>query len=290
MSEADRTSATADGDSPRLLHGFRVGRLSGIEVRLDWSVLIIAWLIAWSLAGDALPSAAPGYAAWQYWLVGSVAAVLFLLSLLAHELSHSVVAQHHGVVVRDITLWMLGGMSSLSGEPKDASTELRIAIAGPAMSLAIGVGAMAVGAACAVSGLSKLVVVAWIWLATINGILALFNLVPAAPLDGGRVLTAVLWQRRGDHASAQVSAARAGRVFAYVLIALGLLEFATGNVVGGVWLAFLGWFVLSVAHAEEREARLRGRSDRSASGGRSGRIAPPPLPDAPLSRHGSFRA
>ncbi len=277
----------AQQEAPRLLHGVKVGRVAGIEVRLDWSVAVIVWLLAWSLAGDALPSAASGYSTWVYWTVGAAAAVLFVLSLLAHELSHSVVAQHHGVEVRDITLWMLGGMSSLSGEPNDAGTEFRIAAAGPLTSLAISIGSFAVAIATAWLGLATVLVVAWVWLGTINGILAVFNLVPAAPLDGGRILTAVLWRRRGDHASAVMSAARAGRFFGVALVGLGLVEFALGAVVSGIWLAFVGWFMLSVAHAEERTARVRYELRRPS--GESERIVRPPLPTSPPSRHGSFR-
>ncbi len=121
----------------------------------------------------------------------------------------------------------------------------------------LAVGFFAVAVIAAIAGFSAVVVAALFWLATINGVLAVFNLVPATPLDGGRILAAVLWRRRGDRTSAQISAAHAGRVFVYVLVGLGLLEFAAGDLVGGVWLAFLGWFVVSAAHAEESSVRVR---------------------------------
>lgn len=234
----------------------RLGRIAGIPVGINWSVLVVLWLLAWSLAAGYLPDAEPGYRAAEYWAVGVVAALVFLASLLAHELAHALVALRSGVGVTGITLWLFGGVSKLDRDASTPAAELRIALAGPAVSL----GVAALGGAAAVAldaaGAPRLLVAALAWLATINLILGVFNLIPAAPLDGGRVLRAVLWQRRGDHLSASLSAANAGRFFGFVLIGLGLLQALAGLLVGGLWLVFLGWFLLSAARAEQTHALL----------------------------------
>jgi Zn-dependent protease len=186
-----------------------------------------------------------------------VASTAFFASLLAHEVSHAVVARRNGVGVRSITLWLFGGVAQLDGEAHTAGADFRIAAVGPGTSIALAV-VFALGqlAADAV-GSAALVVTVLSWLWKINLLLAAFNLVPAAPLDGGRILRAALWRAWGDRVRASVAAARAGRGFGIVLIGLGIVEFAYGGVVG-LWPALLGWFLYSAAGTEERMARLRG--------------------------------
>jgi Zn-dependent protease/CBS domain-containing protein len=234
----------------------RIGTLAGFPVSIHWSTLVILWLFTWSLA-TTLPHVSPGYATSTYWLAGLVGAVTLLASLLAHELTHAVVARREGVPVESVTLWLFGGVARLRGEAKTAKSDFKIAASGPAVSLVLA----AVFAATAVVlrhfGVEPIVVaVAW-WLAGINLILALFNMLPAAPLDGGRVLRAILWRRHGDRTRAAVTAARSGRVLGYVLIALGLLEFLTGSLIGGAWMAFIGWFLLTAAREEEVQVLTR---------------------------------
>jgi Zn-dependent protease len=240
---------------PKGTHGIalRVGRIAGIEVYLDLSAVVIVALIAWVMA-SALPELESGYSSTAYWVVGCAGALLFVAALLAHELSHSVVARHRGIAVRDITLWMLGGIATIERDPASANDELAVAVAGPAASLGIGAGSLVAGAAGSMLGLSPLIVAALVWLGTMNVFLALFNLVPAAPLDGGRVLAAFLWRRSGDRLGATRSAAHAGRVFAWCLFGLGTLELLSGGGVSGVWAVLLGWFVLGAATAEEARA------------------------------------
>ena len=233
---------------------FRLGRIAGIDVGVNWSVLVIVWLLAWSLAAGYLPTAEPGYRPVEYWLVGIAAAVVFLASLLAHEMGHALVAIRSGVGVHGITLWLFGGVSKLDSEATNPDDELRIALVGPAVSLGIAGAAAAVAVTLAALDAPGLAVAAFAWLATINVVLGVFNLIPAAPLDGGRVLRAILWRRRGDHLSATLSAADAGRVFGFVLIGLGILQAALGLLVGGLWMVFLGWFLLSAARAEQTHA------------------------------------
>jgi len=229
---------------------FRLGRIGGVAVVASWTVFVIVWLMMWSLAQYILPELAPGYAEGVYWAVGLLAALGLLASILAHELSHAQVANRHGVPVEEITLWMFGGLARLSSQARDAGTELRIALAGPAMSLTIGAACLTLAAVAAALGGPDLLTAAVGWLGGVNVVLAVFNLLPGAPLDGGRVLTAILWRRWGDQARARKAAAHAGQVVGQMLIALGVVEFALGAGVGGLWLALIGWFLTTAAHAE----------------------------------------
>jgi Zn-dependent protease len=246
------------GSAASKTHGIPLGSPAGIPVRADWSVGVIAWLITWVLATEALPALAPGYGDTAYWAGAVVTAVVFLAGLLAHELSHSVTARRRGVEVRDIRLWALGGIATLEGEPATPADDLAIAVAGPAASAAIALTAFAAAALAAAGGAPELMVAALVWLATINAVLAMFNLLPAAPLDGGRILRATLWRRRGDRTSATVTAARAGRVMGLGMIWLGMLELVVVGL-GGLWTAILGWFVLTAAREEEHAAVVAGR-------------------------------
>lgn len=237
---------------------FRLGRIAGIPVGINWSVLLIAWLLSWSLASHRFPTSYPGHTPGAYWTAGVVAAVVFLASLLAHELGHALVARRYGVRVDGITLWLFGGVAKLGGEAATPRAELRIAAVGPAVSVGLAALFGAVALALDGFGAPALIVGSAVWLATINVILAVFNMVPAAPLDGGRVLRAYLWRRSGDRLKATVAAANAGRVFGFVLIGLGVVEFAAGAGLGGLWFVFLGWFLLNAAKAEQTHAILRG--------------------------------
>ncbi|MCC6437153.1 MAG: site-2 protease family protein [Acidimicrobiales bacterium] len=234
-----------------------LGRIAGIHVGANWSVLVVLWLIAWSLAAEQLPVTYPGHSTSAYWAVGVVTAVVFLASLLAHELGHALVATHNGVGVERITLWLFGGVAMLRGEAADARTELRIAVVGPAVSISLAVGYAAVAGFLDASGAPTLMAAAAAWLAFINLVLAVFNLIPAAPLDGGRVLRALLWMRHGDRLRATQQASAAGRGFGYLLVGLGIVELTAGAGLSGLWLVFLGWFLLSAASAEASHALLR---------------------------------
>ncbi|WP_406264075.1 site-2 protease family protein [Streptomyces sp. NBC_00191] len=235
-----------------------LGRIAGIRVGLHWSVLVIVVLVALTLARGRFPSAHPGEAAWVYWALGIVTAVVFLVSLLAHELAHAVVARRNGVEVEGITLWMLGGVARLRGEAKDPGAELRIAGVGPLVSAAAAI--LFTGAAVwlEILAVPGLVVEAIAWLAAINFVLAVFNAVPAAPLDGGRVLRAFLWWRSGDRVRAALSAANAGRALGWFMLFAGFASVLVTGELGGLWSALIGWFLIAAATAEGREAQLRG--------------------------------
>ena len=195
----------------------RLGKIAGIPVGLNWSVLFVFALLAWELAGLVLPHVQPGHPVALYWVAGTVTTVLFFGSLLAHEAAHALVAKHHGIAVRSITLWLFGGVSELGGEALTPGVEFRIAVVGPLTSFAV---ALVAGAGSLLlhdgSGTAAVVAAALGWLAWINVLLGGFNLMPAAPLDGGRILRAALWHRSGDRVRATLTSSRCGEVFGYV--------------------------------------------------------------------------
>jgi Zn-dependent protease/predicted transcriptional regulator len=232
-----------------------LGRVAGVRIGLHWSVLGIMLLIALGVAGYQLPTAFPGRSPVVYVAGGVAAAVLLVLSLLGHELAHAVVARRNGIAVEDITLWLLGGVARLRGEARRPAIELRVAIVGPAASAVLAV--LFGGATWATDrlGADPLVVAVLGYIAVLNLVLAVFNLVPAAPLDGGRVLRAALWAWRGDRFTAAVWSARAGRGFGILLAVLGVVSLLDGSA-SGLWWVLLGWFVMNVAMAEEEQARV----------------------------------
>jgi Zn-dependent protease/CBS domain-containing protein len=229
----------------------RLGRIFGIEIGANWSLLFIFALIAWTLATTILPLEVKGQSSVAYWSAGVIGAIAFYVGLLAHELAHAITARRNGVKVSGITLWLFGGVSRLDGEPPNARSEALITAVGPLTSLAVALLALLGAFALAAAGVPALVSDLLFWLGWINLSLAVFNLIPAFPLDGGRLLAAVMWGRRGSRAAGVHSAVRVGRVIAYGMIALGLVEVFLGSVLNGIWIAFLGWFLLSAASAEE---------------------------------------
>jgi Zn-dependent protease/predicted transcriptional regulator len=235
----------------------RLGRVAGFPVSVSWSVLVIVGLFTWSLASYSLPDAAPGHRPAAYWLAGFAGALLLLASLLAHELAHAVVARRAGIEVKGITLWLFGGVASLGGEARNPGVDFRIAAVGPATSLGLAAASAGIAAALDALGVAHILVsVVW-WLAGTNLVLGLFNLIPGAPLDGGRILRAYLWRRHGDRTRAAVGAARVGQMVGYALIGVGVFQLFTGAGIGGLWTAFIGWFLLSAARAEQAGVTTR---------------------------------
>ena len=235
----------------------RLGRLAGIEVGLHWSLAIVFVLIVWTLAGQ-LPEIVPGQAQSAYWLVSALAVVLFYASLLSHEMGHAIVARRLGVKVDGITLWLFGGVARLRGDAATRGTEVKIAIAGPLVSLALAILFGATTFALDATAGPPLVEVGCAWLAGSNAMLLVFNLIPAFPLDGGRLLRAWLWQRSGDRYLAASRAAWLGRIFAFLLMGLGFLALVVQGAISGLWLIFLGWFLFMAARAEEGQVMIRG--------------------------------
>jgi len=236
----------------------RIGRLFGIDIGLDWSWVFIFLLITFSL----VRGFARGDEDWtqaQSWTAGVLASLLFFASILLHELGHSLVSIALGLPVRSITLFIFGGLAALSGEPKRPRDEFLIAAAGPAVSVALGVILLVASAALPDRPAAASVVAAVFgWLGTVNLFLAGFNLVPGFPLDGGRLFRAVVWHFTGSFERATLAAAAAGSLFAYSLIGLGILiALLLGNFYNGLWLAFIGWFLLSAAHGSTVQVVLR---------------------------------
>ncbi|HMA47503.1 MAG TPA: site-2 protease family protein [Frankiaceae bacterium] len=236
----------------------RLGRIAGVRVGVNWTVLAIFALLVYGLGAGRFPDVYPDRPAWAYAVAALVAGVVFFASLLAHEIAHAVVAKRFGLEVEGITLWLLGGVARIRGASPSPGAELRIAGVGPLVSALLAIGFGVVAFLLDLVGVTGLPLGVLAWLAGINLLLALFNVLPAAPLDGGRLLRAWLWRRHGDRLRATVTASRAGRTLGYVLVALGLLEFLLGGGFGGLWLALIGVFLVSAASAEEQQATLRG--------------------------------
>jgi Zn-dependent protease/CBS domain-containing protein len=233
----------------------RLGQIAGVDVGMNWSVLAIFLLITLGLATGRFPQLFPDQGPVAYGVAGFAAGVVFFASLLAHEVSHAVVAQRNGLEVEGITLWLFGGVARLQGEARSPGAELRIAGVGPLVSLVLAGAFWLLALGLNAIGLPGLVVDVFVWLAVINLVLAVFNLIPAAPLDGGRLLRAWLWQRRGDRTSAAITASRAGRGFGWFLVGLGFVQLLFVGF-GGLWLMLIGWFLTNAASAEEQHAKV----------------------------------
>jgi Zn-dependent protease/CBS domain-containing protein len=232
-------------------------RVAGIRVGVHWSWLVVFGLITWSLATAVFPDQNPGLGDGTYYAMAIAAAVLFFTSLLLHELGHAFQARREGMEIEGITLWLFGGVAQFRGMFPSAGAEFRIGIAGPLVSLVLGAGF--VGLALAITGVEAVDGIA-AWLGYINLALLVFNLLPALPLDGGRVLRSALWALRGDFGWATRIAAAIGRAFGALMIAGGLaLAFFSGAATNGLWLAVLGWFLFGAASEEARYGQLYGR-------------------------------
>jgi len=230
-----------------------LGRVAGIRIGVNWSWLVVFTLIVWTLASAVFPSGDPHLARTTYLGMAFVASILFFASLLLHELGHAFQARREGMEIEGITLWLFGGIAQFKGMFASAGAELRIAVAGPIVSAFLGGMFVAVAAA---GGLGTAVEGVAAWLGYINLILLAFNMLPALPLDGGRVLRALLWRARGDFSWATRIAADVGRAFGYLLVALGIFLLIAEGVWSGAWLAFVGWFLLQAAAAEGRYGLL----------------------------------
>ncbi len=242
-----------------------LGTIFGVRIGVHWSVLGILAILLVALGFRSWPVLVPGYPAGAYVLAALAAAVLFLASLLAHELAHAVVARRQGIEVKDITLWLLGGVASLRSEARTPGAELRIAAAGPLTSVLAAAVFGALAWLFVAVDAPTLVVLLFTYLAVFNTVIAVFNLIPASPLDGGRILRAGLGAWKGDRVRAAVWSARAGQGFGIFLILAGawqLLFIGTGN---GLWWILIGLFIAAVASAEEQQARL-GQHPRGHAG------------------------
>ena len=236
-------------------HTIPLGRIFGIVIDLDYSWFLVFGLLTWVLAVSYFPSEFKNWSTVEYWLLGALTAVMFFVSVLLHELGHSVVAMRYKVQVPRITLFIFGGVSQIAGEPPSAGAEFSIAIAGPVVSFAIA--ALFALLQPLVTAISPLLATAK-YLALINGMLALFNLIPGFPLDGGRIFRAILWGVTHDFRKATLIAANTGRFFGFLFIAFGVWLALRGNFFNGLWIAFVGWFLESAAVAQVQQQVMQG--------------------------------
>jgi Zn-dependent protease/CBS domain-containing protein len=232
----------------------RLGRIAGIEIGINWSWLVLFALLVWTLESGIFPSTNPGLSHGTYIAMAIVATFFFVVSLLLHELGHALRARREGIEIEGITLWLFGGVAKFKGMFPTAGAEFRVGIAGPLVSLLLGVLFVLIAL---INGLPESVDGVVSWLGYINLSLLVFNMIPAPPLDGGRVLHSALWRFKGDFVWATRTAANVGRGFGYLLIALGVAMFIFQSSFSGAWLAFLGWFLLNAATAEARYVLTR---------------------------------
>jgi Zn-dependent protease/CBS domain-containing protein len=236
---------------------FRLFRIAGIDIGIHYTWIFIFIFFSWTLAQAYFPAQYPGWSTATYWITGIIAALLIFVSVLLHELAHSLVAKRRGIPVHSITLFIFGGVSNLEEEPEKPAVEFAMAIVGPSTSLVL---------ALIFWGLSRLPVdaeaplaAALSYMALINLFLGIFNLLPGFPLDGGRVLRSIIWSSTGSLIRATNIAARVGQFFGWALIGLGLFLMISVSFFSGVWLAFIGWFLNSSADTSRKEITLRER-------------------------------
>lgn len=236
--------------------GIRLFKILGIQISLDYTWFIVFVLFAWSLAFGYFPSRTPGLARGVYISMGVISSLLLFICVLIHEISHSYTANRLGLGIREITLFIFGGVAQLSKEPDDALVELKIAVAGPLASAALAV--LFWAASAAVGGAPHPVLYAILtYLALINMVLLAFNMIPGFPLDGGRVLRAIWWARTGDLSGATRVASRIGKGFAIFLIVTGFFEMFTGNFTGGLWSVLIGVFVQQAAESGYQQVMMK---------------------------------
>ncbi len=232
-------------------------KLLGFEVRIDLSWIIIAVLVTWSLADGLFPFWYPDLTSETYWLMGVVGALGLFVSIVAHEFCHSLVARRFGMPMKGITLFIFGGVAEMGDEPPTARAEFTMAIVGPLSSMAIGAVFYGIYRLGEASGWGTPINGVILYIAYINGILAAFNLLPAFPLDGGRVLRSILWGVKDNLRWATRVSSAIGAAFGIGLIVLGVLQFIRGNVIGGVWMFLIGLFLKSAAQMSYQQLLVR---------------------------------
>lgn len=235
-------------------HAIPIGRISGISIDLDYSWFVVVGLITWILAVSYYPAQFHDWSIGLYWGIGAVTAVMLFVSVLIHELGHAIVAKTYGIEVPRITLFLFGGVSQIGSEPPSAGAEFWIAVIGPIVSFALAALFWELEPLTASTPPLFAVIE---YLAILNLILCLFNLIPGFPLDGGRVLRAILWKTKGNYQRATGIAATTGRFFGFVLIFLGVWEALAGSFINGLWIAFIGWYLESAAGSQLQQEVLK---------------------------------
>ena len=233
----------------------RIGKIFGIDIYIHISWVVIIVLLTWSLAVGWFPVLYHGFSAITYWILGFIAAILLFVSVLLHELAHSVVARARGLPVKNITLYIFGGVSNIEKEPGSPGIEFQVAVVGPITSLLIGALALALLYLLG-QNTSALAAILW-YLGFANILLGIFNLIPGFPLDGGRVLRSIVWKINGNLRRATRIVTVVGQIIAYLFILVGIWLFFAGNFINGLWFGFIGWFLLSSAQSANSEVMLQ---------------------------------
>jgi len=232
----------------------RIGKIAGIDIYIHVSWIIILVLLTVSLAIGWFPQLYPGQSTATYWIVSLIAALLLFVSVLLHELAHSLVARRRGLPVKNITLFIFGGVSNIEQEPKDPGIEFQVAVVGPITSILIGVVCFLLQ--LPLRGTNSPLEEILYYLAVTNILLGVFNLIPAFPLDGGRVLRSIVWRLTGNMRQATRVASLTGQFIAYLFIFGGIWLFFTGYILNGIWLGFIGWFLLNSAQSANSQVML----------------------------------
>ena len=232
----------------------RIGKIAGIDIYIHVSWIIILVLLTVSLAIGWFPQLYPGQSTANYWIVSLIAALLLFVSVLIHELAHSLVARRRGLPVKNITLFIFGGVSNIEQEPKDPGIEFQVAVVGPLTSILIGVACFLLQ--LPLRGTNSPLEEILYYLAVTNILLGVFNLIPAFPLDGGRVLRSIIWKISGSMRQATRAASITGQFIAYLFILLGIWLFFTVSILDGIWLGFIGWFLLNSAQSANSQVML----------------------------------
>lgn len=243
-------------------------RLFGFPIRVDFSWLLIVLLVTYSLAAGYFPENHPGMPKSAYWAMGFVAAIGLFASILFHELAHALVARHYKIPIGGITLFIFGGVAELKEESPSPKVEFWTAIVGPVASFLLGYGFLKLSSLGEAAAWNKSVVLIFYYLGFMNGLLALFNLIPAFPLDGGRVFRSLMWALKKDYVWATRLAANMGQIFAWVLVALGVIQWLRGSPLGGLWYILIGFFLrqaakdiltrLTIEQTKQREEKQEG--------------------------------
>jgi Zn-dependent protease/CBS domain-containing protein len=230
-----------------------VGKILGIPIYLDHSWFLIFALLTWMLAQSYFPNEFKNWTKFSYWSVGFITSILFFISILLHEFGHSIIAIKYKLKVRRITLFVFGGVAEISKEPPKSSAEFWIAIAGPITSFIL---AAIFYLLAKLFEQSQYLMASFRYLALINFILAIFNLIPGFPLDGGRIFRAIVWAISKNYKKATAIAANAGRFFGFIFIMFGVFQVFQNNVFNGLWIAFIGWFLESAANSQVQRQAL----------------------------------
>ena len=235
-------------------HIIPLGKIIGISIGLDYTWFLIFLLLTWTLATTYFPNEFKNWSTFEYWITGAATSIMLFVSVLLHELGHSIIALHYKIKVKQITLFLFGGVAEIAGEPPKASAEFWIAIAGPVVSLLLA-GIFYTLELIFIN--SILIYALFEYLAYINFVLALFNLIPGFPLDGGRVFRAAVWGYTHDFKRATYVAVIVGRFIGFLFIFAGSLQMFGGDLSNGLWIAFIGWFLESAALSQLQQQYLQ---------------------------------